>query len=105
RARLHGWIVITDHYSSSSFHIPDRREPRDRFADPCQLGRFDHFVNILVSGAGFLGEALPGSAANVNAARFQIALELSAMPLFARFGAAHRASTAVRGAKKCLCAC
>src|SRR5205823_11190644 len=82
----------------SSFHIPDGCKSHDRFANSRLLRRGDYFVDVFVSGAGFLGEALPGSAANVNAARFQIALELSAMPLFARFGPAHRASAAVGGA-------
>src|SRR5439155_4093703 len=85
-----------------SFHIPDRRESRDWLADAGQFGRFDHFVNVFVSSAGFLRETCPGGAADVNAARFQVALELFAVPLFARFGPAHCAAAAVRGAKKCL---
>ena len=43
----------------SSFYIPDWCEPRDWLADPGQLGGFDHFVNVLVGGAGLLGEARP----------------------------------------------
>ena len=86
----------------SSFHVPDRRESRDWLTDAGQLRGFDYFVDVFVSRTGFLGETRPGSAADVNAARFQVALELFAMPLFARFGAAHRATAAVRGAKECL---
>jgi len=40
------------------------------------------------------------SAANVNAARFEIALKLFAVPLFARLGAAHGAAAPVRGAEE-----
>jgi len=53
------FVVRHSSFVISALHIPDRREPRDRLADPGQLGRFDYFVNVLVSGAGFLGEARP----------------------------------------------
>src|SRR5205814_7600633 len=88
--------------SHLAFHVSDRGEARDWFADSGQVSGSDHFVDVFVSGTGFLGQTGPRSAANVNAARFKIALELFAVPLFARFGTAHGAPAAVRGAKKCL---
>src|SRR6266480_2011318 len=78
-----------------ALHIPNRRESRDWFADPCQLGRRDYLINIFVSATCFLGEACPRGTANVNAARFEIALELLAVPLFARLGATHGAAAPV----------
>src|SRR6266404_6398152 len=90
---------------TSSFHIPNRRESRDRFADSRQLGRGDHFIDVFVSATCFLSETCPRGTANVNAARFEIALKLFAVPLFARLGAAHRAATSMRGAKESFRAC
>src|SRR5439155_24966478 len=52
-----------------------------------------------VGRSGLLCQYCPRSAAEVNTARFEVALELFAEPLFAGFGAAHRASAAVRGAE------
>src|SRR3982751_5332582 len=76
-----------------TFHIADRRESHDRFADSCQLRRGNYLLNILVSSAGCFRETRPRRATDVNAARFQIALELFAVPLLARLGAAHRSAT------------
>src|SRR5262245_23941641 len=89
---------------TSSFHIPNRCEACHRLADPSELGRCDYLINIFVSAACFLCETCPRGAANINAARFQIALKLFAVPLFARFGAAHRAAASMRGAEESSCA-
>src|SRR6476660_9506842 len=87
-----------------SFHIPNRRESRDRLADPCQLGRCNYLINIFVSATCFLRETCPRAAADVNAASFEIALKLFTVPLFARFGTAHRAAAPVCSAKESFCA-
>ncbi len=91
-------------HSTLSFHIADRRESHDRFADSRALGRGDNFIDVFVRWPSFLGETGPRSAADVNAARFEIALKLLAMPLFARPGAAHGAAAPVCGAKESFCA-
>ena len=41
------------------FHISNRRESRDRLANPCQLGRRDYLINIFVSATCFLRETCP----------------------------------------------
>jgi hypothetical protein len=46
-------------FTASSFHIPNRCESRDRFADPGQLSCCDHFVDIFVSATGFFRETCP----------------------------------------------
>src|SRR5437588_9928875 len=68
-------------HSTLSFHIADRRESHDRFTDSGQLCRGDHFVDVFVRWPGFLGEAGPCSAADVNAARFELALKVLASTL------------------------
>src|SRR6266516_4091143 len=83
-----------------AFHIPNRREPRHRLADSRQLSRCDYFIDVFISWAGFLGQTCPRCTPNVNAARFEIALELFAVPLFARLGAAHGAAAPVRRAEE-----
>src|SRR6266576_2682400 len=93
-------VVIRGSSLTLPFHVSNRRESRDRLADPCQLGRRDYLINIFVSATCFLGEACPRGTANVNAARFEIALELLAVPLFARLGATHGAAAPVRCAKE-----
>src|SRR4029453_1179149 len=62
------FFIRNSSFVISALHIPDRREPRDWFADPGQRGRFDHFVNVLVGGAGLPREARPSAAADGNAA-------------------------------------
>src|SRR5256885_1277739 len=67
--RFGNWDFLSFEFPSDSkfgfriwplaFHIPNRCESRDRFADSRQLGRSDYFVNILIGAAGFLGEASP----------------------------------------------
>jgi hypothetical protein len=52
-------IRHSDFVIDSSFHIPNRRESRDRFADPRQLGRCNYLINIFVSTTCFLREACP----------------------------------------------
>ena len=42
-----------------SFHISNRRESRDRLANPCQLGRRNYLINIFVSATCFLRETCP----------------------------------------------
>ena len=42
-----------------SFHIPNRGESHNGLANSRQLRRTDHFIDVLVSGPGFLGEACP----------------------------------------------
>ena len=49
----------SDFVINSSFHISNRRESRNRLADPCQLGRRNYLVNVLVSATCFLGETRP----------------------------------------------
>jgi hypothetical protein len=44
---------------TSSFHIANRREARDRLADSGQLSRCDHFIDVLVSATCFLSETCP----------------------------------------------
>src|SRR6185369_16903457 len=85
---------------SSSFHISDRRKSCDRLTNSRRLCRRDYLINILVSATCLLGEARPRCAADVNAARFEIALELFALPLFPGLGAAHRATATVCRAKE-----
>src|SRR5258708_5639280 len=83
-----------------SFHISNRRESRDRLANPCQFGRRNYLIDVFVSATCFLSKTCPRGAANVNAACFEIALKLFTVPLFARLGAAHRATAPVRCAKE-----
>ena len=52
-------FVIRISSFTSSFHISNRRESRDRLADPCQLSRCDYFIDIFVSATCFLGETCP----------------------------------------------
>ncbi len=44
---------------TSSFHIPDRRESHDGFADSRALGRSDNFIDVFVRWPSFLGETGP----------------------------------------------
>src|SRR5207249_12334041 len=87
-----------------SFHIPNRCEAHDWLADSGQRRRCDHFIDVFVSRAGFPAEARPRRAPDVDPARFQIPLELFAVPLFARLGAAHGATAPMRSAKEGFCA-
>ena len=50
------WI---SNFAGLAFHIPNGRESRHWFADPCELSRCDYLIDIFVSGAGFLSEARP----------------------------------------------
>ncbi len=52
-------FVIRASSFTLSFHISNRRESRDRLADPCQLGRCNYFINIFVSATCFLRETCP----------------------------------------------
>lgn len=51
-------IRISD-FPALAFYIADRRESHDRLADSRQFRRSDHFIDILVSGPGFLGQPGP----------------------------------------------
>ena len=42
-----------------TFHIADRRESHDRFADSRELGRRNHFIDVFVCWPSFLGETGP----------------------------------------------
>jgi hypothetical protein len=42
-----------------AFYIPNGRESHDGLADSRQFRRGDHFIDILVSGPGFLSEPCP----------------------------------------------
>jgi len=56
----HSFVIRhSDFVIRSSFHISNRRESRNRLADPCQLGRRNYLVNVLVSATCFLGETRP----------------------------------------------
>jgi len=63
--RFHSLFVISSSFVirawsfNSSFHISNWRESRDWPADPRELGRCDHLINIFVSATRFLGETRP----------------------------------------------
>src|SRR5207247_3189314 len=103
-ARRHATFIIRISSFDLAFHISNWRESRDWFADSRELSRCDHLIDVFVSCAGFLSEARPRSAPNIDAARFEVALELLAVPLFARLGTAHCAAASMRRAEECFCA-